>query len=241
MRRPRDYVPLPGLSDNPQMSVPGVISTMVQETPNKIFIGSLPNYLTDDQVKELLLSFGPLRGFNLVKDGATGLSKGYAFCEYVDPLVTDIACAGLNGMQLGDKKIIVQRASIGAKHGILPMMPSFANAHFDRLIVAGGPGATKVLCLMNMIEEEDLVDDEEYEDVLDDVNSECSKYGQVVSLEIPRPNSSMEVAGVGKIFVEFASVIDCQKAVAALTGRKFNNRVVITSYYDLDKYNRREF
>ena len=26
------------------------------------------------------------------------------------------ACAGLNGMQLGDKKLIVQRASLGAKN-----------------------------------------------------------------------------------------------------------------------------
>lgn len=26
------------------------------------------------------------------------------------------ACAGLNGMQLGDKKLIVQRASVGAKN-----------------------------------------------------------------------------------------------------------------------------
>lgn len=41
------------------------------------------------QVKELLLSFGKLRAFNLVKDAATGLSKGYAFCEYVDLSITD--------------------------------------------------------------------------------------------------------------------------------------------------------
>ncbi len=41
------------------------------------------------QVKELLTSFGPLKAFNLVKDSATGLSKGYAFCEYVDPNITD--------------------------------------------------------------------------------------------------------------------------------------------------------
>ena len=26
------------------------------------------------------------------------------------------ACAGLNGMQLGDKKLVVQRASIGARN-----------------------------------------------------------------------------------------------------------------------------
>lgn len=41
------------------------------------------------QVKELLTSFGPLKAFNLVKDSATGLSKGYAFCEYVDVNVND--------------------------------------------------------------------------------------------------------------------------------------------------------
>jgi hypothetical protein len=52
------------------------------------------NYLSNNndfffQVKELLLSFGQLRAFNLVKDAATGLSKGYAFAEYVDSNITD--------------------------------------------------------------------------------------------------------------------------------------------------------
>ena len=42
------------------------------------------------QVKELLASFGELKAFNLVKDSATGLSKGYAFCEYVDLTITDV-------------------------------------------------------------------------------------------------------------------------------------------------------
>ena len=41
------------------------------------------------QVKELLTSFGPLKAFNLVKDSATGRSKGDAFCEYVDVNLND--------------------------------------------------------------------------------------------------------------------------------------------------------
>lgn len=45
--------------------------------------------LSVSQVKELLTSFGPLKAFNLVKDSATGLSKGYAFCEYVDVNLND--------------------------------------------------------------------------------------------------------------------------------------------------------
>ena len=44
-----------------------------------------------------------------------------------------------------------------------------------------------------------------------------------------------------QIFLEFNSVIDSQKAQQALSGRKFSNRVVVTSYYDPDKYHRREF
>lgn len=67
-------------------------------------------------MKDLLQTFGPLKAFNLVKDIATGLSKGFAFCEYLDDHVTDRACTGLNGMKLGDKQLLVQRASIGAKN-----------------------------------------------------------------------------------------------------------------------------
>ncbi len=41
--------------------------------------------------------------------------------------------------------------------------------------------------------------------------------------------------------MEFTSTSECQKAQQALTGRKFANRVVVTSYYDPDQYHRREF
>lgn len=55
--------------------VPGVVSTNVPDTVNKIFVGGLPSYLNDEQVMELLKSFGELRAFNLVKEGGTGASK----------------------------------------------------------------------------------------------------------------------------------------------------------------------
>lgn len=56
------------------------------------------------QVKELLTSFGPLKAFNLVKDSATGLSKGYAFCEYVDVNLNDqvsLQVAAARGLVVG--------------------------------------------------------------------------------------------------------------------------------------------
>jgi len=46
---------------------------------------------------------------------------------------------------------------------------------------------TKVLVLKNMVTPQELEDNEEYQDILEDVKGECSRYGQVVSLNIPRP------------------------------------------------------
>ncbi|XP_057691040.1 U2 small nuclear RNA auxiliary factor 2a isoform X1 [Corythoichthys intestinalis] len=257
IRRPHDYQPLPGMSENPSVYVPGtqtinglvvntgVVSTVVPDSAHKLFIGGLPNYLNDDQVKELLTSFGPLKAFNLVKDSATGLSKGYAFCEYVDVNLNDQAIAGLNGMQLGDKKLLVQRASVGSKNATLTSINqtpvTLQVPGLNSTVTQMGGLPTEVLCLMNMVAPEELLDDEEYEEIVEDVRDECSKYGQVKSIEIPRPVDGLEVPGTGKIFVEFMSVFDSQKAMQGLTGRKFANRVVVTKYCDPDAYHRRDF
>ncbi|KAK3710658.1 hypothetical protein QZH41_011015 [Actinostola sp. cb2023] len=240
IRRPKDYQPIPGMS--------GVVSTVVPDSPHKIFIGGLPNYLNEDQVKELLASFGDLRAFNLVKDSATGLSKGYAFCEYVDIGITDVAIHGLNGMQLGEKKLIVQRASVGAKQNInnpqaINMLPAqFQIPGLDITMASqAGQKLTEVLQLMNMVTPEELCDDEEFEEIFDDVREECSKYGNIVSMEIPRPVEGVEPPGCGKIFVEFVSIDDAKQASHALGGRKFANRVVVTSYYSPEEYHNKIF
>jgi splicing factor U2AF subunit len=73
VRRPKDYIGIdPSLGP-----MPGVAGTTVGESPNKLFVGGLPTYLNDEQVMELLKSFGELRTFNLVKEGTgqTGVSK----------------------------------------------------------------------------------------------------------------------------------------------------------------------
>jgi splicing factor U2AF subunit len=235
IRRPRDYQPM---SATYEMAARMPVSNIVVDSPNKIFIGGLPSYLNDDQVKELLCSFGQLKAFNLVTD-SSGTSKGFAFAEYLDPSLTDQAIAGLNGMQLGDKQLVVQLACANQRSAN-PMPHSATTiAGIDLSQGAGMP--TEVLCLMNMVVEEELRDELEYEDIVEDIREECSKYGIVRSLEVPRPVRDIEVAGIGKVFIEFDTKADCQKAQAALTGRKFANRTVVTSYYDVDRYHSRQF
>jgi len=71
--RPKDY-------GGPEMipvsvHVPGVVSTNVPDSINKVFVGGLPAYLNEEQVQELLKSFGKLKAFNLVRENGNGPSK----------------------------------------------------------------------------------------------------------------------------------------------------------------------
>lgn len=136
-------------------------------------------------------------------------------------------------MQLGDKKLIVQRASVGAKNSnpvsdvsfrlgrrrepvaldsgrnhwflvvclhqtaIIETPVTLQVPGLQRLQNSGLP--TEVLCLLNMVMPEELVDDDDYEEILEDIREECCKYGSVRSIEIPRPVDGVEVPGCGKV------------------------------------------
>ncbi|EME30564.1 U2 snRNP auxiliary factor large subunit, putative isoform 1 [Galdieria sulphuraria] len=232
MRRPNDYNPnihapvYPPIGFDP--SALGVVSTQVPDGPDKVFIGGLPYHLTEDQIKEILSSYGPLNAFNLVKDPNTGLSKGYAFFQYKDPSIVEAAIKGLNGMTMGDKTLTVRRAS-QVSSGSVELGQSFSpTVRYP----------TRILELRNMVEPEELVDDEEYEDIIEDVREESSKYGEVTEVKIPRPSKTDEAnpPGLGKVFVSFKTVSDAEKAFAALTGRRFGGKSVIANYYDEERY-----
>ena len=39
------------------------------------------------------------------------VGRRYGFVVYMDPTVTDVACAGLNGMRMGERTLTVRRAT----------------------------------------------------------------------------------------------------------------------------------
>mmetsp|Transcript_22679 Transcript_22679/g.47344 ORF Transcript_22679/g.47344 Transcript_22679/m.47344 type:complete len:742 (-) Transcript_22679:558-2783(-) len=111
VKRPNDYnaalAPAVNPATAPKLNTAalGIVSPTVADGPNKIFIGGLPYHLTEGQVLELLGAFGTVRAFHLVKqDANSSTSKGYCFVEYCDPNVTQVACMGLNGMDMGGGK-----------------------------------------------------------------------------------------------------------------------------------------
>ncbi|XP_021775299.1 splicing factor U2af large subunit B-like isoform X4 [Chenopodium quinoa] len=250
VRRPSDYNPslaatLGPSQPNPNLNLAAVGLTPGSagglEGPDRIFVGGLPYYLTESQIRELLESFGPLRGFDLVKDRETGNSKGYAFCVYNDPSVTDVACAALNGIKMGDKTLTVRRANQGAvqpkPEQEIVLQHAQQQILLQKLMFQPGPLPTKVVCLTEVVTADDLKDDDEYQDIMVDMKEEGEKFGSLVRVDIPRPGPNGELApGVGKVFLEYADTESSSRARAGMNGRKFGGSQVVAVFYPENKF-----
>lgn len=242
--------------------LPGV--TVIPESANKVFIGGLPTEMNETQVKELLSQFGQIKAFNLVKDQITGVSKGYAFCDFQNEKVTDEAIAALNGKEVGSKILLVQRANVGAKVSMTPFSMSFAPIPFvdHNSSVAGifnmgvrvesAIGSliatknlsntnlpTKILVLYNLFRPEDYeMSSEEFKEFYEDVKLECKKFGFVKNFVIPKSKTKEGPEYPGKVFIFYETVEQCQRAQNEFAGRRFQGRIIITSYYSEEKFNK---
>ncbi len=101
---------------------------------------------------------------------------------------------------------------------------------------------SRVVQFMNMISVEDLNEEDEIFKVKDDILTECKSYGEIISIEIPRPDESgIASFGVGKIFVKFNHIIAAKQARHKLSGRKYNGRTVVVSFYPEHYFDIKEF
>jgi len=221
IRRPKDYQPPPDHIVR-KYHIPGIISTHVDNDNNKVFLGNLPTNLTDEDVKQFVTTFGPLKAFNLVKDLTTGVSKGFAFFAYADQSVTEEACKGLNGINLGGKEVVVQRATINPEKidknvfGGLQLEILAPDICLPDSATPALP--SRIMVLQNLVTPEEMQN--EGTDVLDDIAQECKQFGPVLNV----------VHYEARIFVEFDRIDICINAANALSGRKFSNRTVVTCF-----------
>ena len=135
-------------------------------------------------------------------------------------------------MDVGGQSLCVKKASVGLTQ--VPGIEMGVNAMtlFAGTSAADASGETRVLQLLNMVTAEELLDDDDYAEICDDVRDECKKFGDVLDLQIPRPSlGARQAAGVGKIFVKFATREACKHALQTLAGRKFSDRTVVTTYF----------
>jgi hypothetical protein len=94
------------------------------------------------------------------------------------------------------------------------------------------PAKTRILVLHNMVSDEDLTTAEDHQALVDEVREECTKYGNLRDIRVPRSaENGAAASAIRKIFLEYASVADAEKAEHELAGRQFGESVVETSYF----------
>ena len=159
-------------------------------------------------------------------------------------------------MELGDRVLVVQRASVGAKPGQMgnSNLPYEQYPEIPRPILPAGDlsqTSARILLMLNMVTPDDLVDDQEYEEIFLDVKEECENFGSIEDLRIPRPikkdksrwapgeavgqqsqaeaHRQDEAAGVGRVYVKFHDADAAANALKSLAGRQFSGRSIIAT------------
>lgn len=161
-----------------------------------------------------------------------------------------MAIAGLHNFQLGDRTLVVQRAATGRNTGVPGVYSGgFLTASILANANAAEAPSSRCMLLLNMVTPEDLYDDEEYNDILEDINDECGKYGEIDGVRVPRPvpkdrrwdaddseaqrleknRKADEAAGVGKVFVLYKDIESTKAAMKALGGRQFAGRTIVVA------------
>ena len=114
---------------------------------------------------------------------------------------------------------------------------------------------SRVVQFMNMMSAADLFDEEEIYRVKDDLVEACQEFGEIIALEIPRPTHKPNADpnqqpdedlheytyGVGKLFVKFENTTSAKLARYRISGRKYNGRTVVSSFYPEHYFDIKEF
>jgi RNA recognition motif-containing protein len=71
----------------------------------RVYVGNLDHKLTELELMNLLAQFGPVKSLNIVKDGFTGNSRGYAFVEMTEAGHAMRAISELKGKDLAGRRL----------------------------------------------------------------------------------------------------------------------------------------
>jgi RNA recognition motif-containing protein len=76
----------------------------------KLYVGNLPNSLTEQELQELFLPYGEVKSVNVIKDRFTGEPRGFGFVEMLEKETAQNAIAALDGKEVKGRKIRVSEA-----------------------------------------------------------------------------------------------------------------------------------
>ncbi|CBZ54911.1 putative U2 small nuclear ribonucleoprotein auxiliary factor U2AF [Neospora caninum Liverpool] len=190
-----------------QLAAHGVTSSQTKEDknqqPERLCILDLPPLMSEEKVRQLVETFGPVNAFHLLKkdDG----SEMVCIVEYVDLESQEQAMDILHSNS--PYRILLAEEAIQQE----VIAPFFKKAKAKQMkaedeeeeemdgeemsiqALLRPQVCTRVLLLSNIVDVEDLLDDKEYEEIVEDIRLECEECGgPVLSVNIPRPVRGFE-------------------------------------------------
>lgn len=259
--RPADAV-IPRSSDKSGSEAAVAASGLSRAVPEeKMYVTDLPVTLTDEELTRMCEAFGTVRSAALMKDLKTGQSMGCGVVEFEDPASTDAAVKMLDRKPIGSKiprfhkgplvPVITRLNELGDRvphtSSVVTELPTsvtykiFSNAIIGAQVKAArqeGAHPSNVVQLLNAVFPEDLIKDEDYATIVEDMRTEASQYGTLISVVIPRPPEDLSFKpGVGKVFLHFSDTTAARRAQAELNGRRYDQRrVICAAFYRLDRF-----
>ena len=78
--------------------------------PKKLFVGNLPFSTTEDELRDLFAIHGAVESVKIVRDQASGRSRGFGFVELEDPDAATKAREAIDGSELAGRTLKVDEA-----------------------------------------------------------------------------------------------------------------------------------
>ncbi|EDR21726.1 hexokinase, putative [Entamoeba dispar SAW760] len=266
VRRPKDYNPvLPFISGLSQLMEPG--TTNPRESI--LYMGNIPLQMTDEQIRKKLENLNPLKKFFVIRDPDLGAPQGKCYClfEYQNPEYKEKILT-FDGINLGGNKIEVCSGVDGFKH--LPkaslnelfskMFPHTTDLVIGTLLNSSVGYSTvfekilkpsekiedqhvsRIIVIFNMVYPEDLIDQQRYIELIDDIRFVCQEYGEVESISIPRPTEeNKKPSGLGRVFIEFKTIDGAIRCWKEIVKKRYDNRSLLVGFYSEKKYANRMF
>ena len=76
----------------------------------KLFVGNLSLDVTENDLQDLFVAFGPVSEVNLMADRSTGRSRGFAFVTMATPEGAQAAIQGMAGKDVKGRALTVNEA-----------------------------------------------------------------------------------------------------------------------------------
>jgi cold-inducible RNA-binding protein len=83
----------------------------------KVYVGNLNYNTTETTLRALFAEYGEIESVNVITDRDTGRPKGFAFVEMATEQEAQAAISALNGKQVDDREIKVDKANPPRERG----------------------------------------------------------------------------------------------------------------------------